>query len=165
MDTVIPWRAMLRLNHNADTTIAVTVTELDTSVRSTTKVETDCENKSQTVSEALAICTNAHRSEIWRKNRRTCALPRTSWGSGQKSSASRPASGRLSGTDARNAIATNTVPSDGCRKYTNTLPDASAITVRAVSVTAPSTRTPGTRLRRVRRTRIAEYTQTRPTVI
>src|SRR4051794_17898116 len=107
---------MLRLNQSTDATSAVTVTTVDTALRSTTNVPTDCENNSQIVIAACAVCANAHNSEICRKNRRTCRFACISEGNGQKSCASRPASGLSSGTDNKNAPATSIVPSDGCKK-------------------------------------------------
>src|SRR4051812_728759 len=107
---------MLRLNHSADATIAEIVMVADTTVRNTTNVPSDCENSSQIVIDAFAVCTNAHSSEIWRKKRRTWAFACISFGSGQKSAASRPASGRSRGTDNKNAAATSIVASDGCKK-------------------------------------------------
>ena len=70
-------------------------------------------------------------------------VARTSSGSGQKSVASLAASGRFSGTEIKNAVATIAVPSDGCRKYTTMLPERIEIAVRAVRVAAPSNRIPG----------------------
>src|SRR5262249_37225802 len=104
---------MLRRNHNADTTMAVTVTVHETNMGATTNVASDWLSNSQIVIVALHACANAHNSEICRKKRRTCAFVRTSSGSGQKSVASFAASGRFNGTDTKNAVATSAVPSDG----------------------------------------------------
>ena len=48
-------------------------------------VATDWLSSNQIVMAALHPCVNAHSSEIWRKNRRTCVFGGTSSGSGQKS--------------------------------------------------------------------------------
>jgi len=58
------WRAMLRLNHSVDATIAMTVTPTETTLFKSTNVASDCENSSQIVSAAFNVCANAHNNEI-----------------------------------------------------------------------------------------------------
>jgi hypothetical protein len=106
---------------------------------------------------AFASWTNAHSTVIRAKNRRTGGEPRNVDGSGQKSPASRSARGRPAGTDKRNTLPISTVVSVGCRKYTNTLPDTRATTVRAVMPTTPRISSPGTGVRVTRRRITAVY--------
>lgn len=87
----------------------------DTAVRLTTNTPTDWLSSSHSVSAAFAKLAAAQSNDMRVKNRRIGALARTSAGIGQKSRASRPASGRPVGTESRNAIATRTVPSSTIR--------------------------------------------------
>src|SRR5215467_367051 len=105
-----------RLNQTTEMPTATTVRIACVSDFVTTKVPTDWVNWSHTDTEALTRHVTAHRSEIPRKQRRTCACAITCEGIGQKSAAIRWASGRPIATDRTNATATSAVPSVGCRK-------------------------------------------------
>src|SRR5437763_742343 len=111
-----PWWRSDRRNQVADTAMATPVSSGVATVLATRYVDSGWLNSSHIVIAALAKWTKAHRSEMRVKNRRTHSRDSRLSGSGQKSAARRPASGRPAGTDSRKAPATATVASVGWRK-------------------------------------------------
>src|SRR3954452_3289267 len=105
-----------RLNQTTEMVTATTVSAPCVSDFVTTNVPTDWVNWSHRETDALTRHVTAHRSEIPRKQRRTCASAITWGGIGQKSAAIRCANGRPIATDRRKAHATSAVPSVGWRK-------------------------------------------------
>ena len=106
----------------------------------TTKVDSGSQSRSTKVIDAVARFTPAQRIVRPRKSDVMLGLACISGVTGQKSSASRPMSGRPPARDARNTPAVTTVPRIGCAKYMNVLPLPMATAVRTLIPIALSTR-------------------------
>src|SRR3954453_24087596 len=102
-----------RLNQMTEMVTATTVSAAWVSDLVTTNVPTDWVNCSHTDTDELTRHVTAHRSEIPRKQRRTCTSAITCGGIGQKSAAIRCPNGRPSATERRKAQAPSAVPSVG----------------------------------------------------
>jgi hypothetical protein len=140
----MPSEHAVRCDQAMVSAMAVRVIADPESCLATTKVLSGSQRSSTKVTVAVARCTPAHRIVRPRNSDVTFGLACISGVMGQKSSASRPMSGRPPRREARNTPAVTTVPRIGCAKYMNVLPLPMATAVRMLMPMALSTRICGT---------------------